>query len=171
MLHVYRSIMSAHKPRLMSLPATANASRPSPRTSRKGRPPPMSRLRSATGWAIYSTNHAEPALIKLIHYRLDSRLSPAITGNAGDGELEACVGRRSGHFGVGVATELDDGAVHAVHCQPSARRNASGKPLTMQAVSRLTCTIRRIAAIRSFGSSNQPLGSLTMPLSLSWVSL
>ena len=45
-------------------------------------------------------------------------------------------------------------------------RIGSGKPVTMRAVSTLTWTIRRIAATSSRGLSNQPLGSLTMPLSL-----
>ena len=54
---------------------------------------------------------------------------------------------------------------------PFARPNGSGKPSTMRTVSTLTWTIRRIVAIRSRGSSNHPLGSLTMPLSLSWVIL
>ena len=40
---------------------------------------------------------------------------------------------------------------------------------TIPMVSTLTCTMRRIAEIGSLGSSNHPLGSLTMPLSLSYV--
>ena len=40
----------------------------------------------------------------------------------------------------------------------------SGKSFTIRTVSTLTCTIRRMAVIRSRGSSNQPLGSLTMLL-------
>ena len=49
------------------------------------------------------------------------------------------------------------------------RTIGSGRPLMMRVDSTLTCTIRRIAAIKSRGSPNQPLGSLTMPLSLSCV--
>ena len=49
---------------------------------------------------------------------------------------------------------------------PRSSAIGSGKPVTMRAVSTLTWTIRRIAATSSRGSSNQPLGSLTMPLSL-----
>ena len=41
----------------------------------------------------------------------------------------------------------------------------------IRAVSTLTCRIRRIAVTRSRGSSNQPLGSLTIPLFLSWTIL
>ena len=35
----------------------------------------------------------------------------------------------------------------------------------MRTVSTLTCTIRRIAAMRSSGIENQPFGSFTIPLS------
>jgi len=49
--------------------------------------------------------------------------------------------------------------------------NGSGKPSTMRAVSTDRCTIRLIALTRSRGSSNHPLGSLTMPLCLSWTIL
>ena len=49
---------------------------------------------------------------------------------------------------------------------PFGAKIGSGKPSTMRVDSTLTWTMRRIIAISSRGSSNQALGSLTMPLPL-----
>ena len=61
------------------------------------------------------------------------------------------------------------------HCSPGDRHacsllgsaNGGGRLATMRTVSTLTCTIRLNAVTRSSGSSNQPFGSLTIPLRLS----
>ena len=59
----------------------------------------------------------------------------------------------------------DQDTVQMRHVQS---RNAGGNPSTMRAVSTLTCTRRHRCDTKSAGSaSNQALGSLTIPLSLS----
>ena len=69
-----------------------------------------------------------------------------------------------GHMRSGVG--LAAGAGQAAGFQST---NARGNPSTMRVVSTLTCTRRLRWATSSAGSSaNQALGSLTMPLSLSW---
>ena len=50
---------------------------------------------------------------------------------------------------------------------PAAASRAFGRASTIRTVSTDTWTMRRIAEMRSRGSANQPLGSLTMPLPVS----